>query len=328
MARPYERLLVLDFETYYNSKNFSLSKLTTEQYIRSPDFKVHGVCVKDHGTSGPSAWYSGGEVIDLFNSVDWEVTAVLAHNAQFDVSILSWHYGCKPAFIFDSLSMARALFGTEQGNSLAKLAERFSLPEKGKALLSVDGVRDLTAEQEKELADYCAHDTWLCEQIFDRLRPDFPTKELRLIDLTLKMYTNPVLELDPELLTSAVKEEEQRRTSLLCRLGIAEKDLASNPKFADILSGMGVEPPMKNKRPTVKTPNPVGKTFALAKNDAGFQALLNSENEDISALCEARLMVKSTLERTRAQRFIDISTRGCLPVPLNYYGAHTGRWSA
>jgi DNA polymerase len=194
--------------------------------------------------------------------------------------------------------------------------------------MNADGVRDLSPELEKELSEYCAHDTWLCEQIFQRMRDDFPIKELRLIDLTLKMYTNPVLELDPELLTSALKEEEQRRTSLLCRLGIEEKDLASNPKFAEILRGMGLEPPMKNKKPTVKTPNPVGKTLALAKNDAGFQALLNSENEDVSALCEARLMVKSTLERTRAQRFIDISTRGCLPVPLNYYGAHTGRWSA
>jgi len=284
--------------------------------------------VKDFASSAPSAWYRHEEAIEFFAGVDWEVTAVLAHNAQFDVAILSWYYGCKPAFIFDSLSMARALFGTEQGNSLAALATRFGLPEKGKALMNVDGVRNIKPEQEKELAEYCAHDTWLCEQIFDKMRDGFPTKELRLIDLTLKMYTNPMLELDPELLTNAVTEEEYRRRTLLTKLGIDEKDLASNPKFAEFLRGMGVEPPMKNKKPTVKTPNPVGKTLALAKNDAGFQALLNSENEDIAALCEARLIVKSTLERTRAQRFIDIATRGTLPVPLNYYGAHTGRWSA
>jgi hypothetical protein len=70
------------------------------------------------------------------------------------------------------------------------------------------------------------------------------------------------------------------------------------------------------------------KALALAKNDALFQALLNSDNEDVALLCEARLAVKSTLERTRAQRFLDIAQRGSLPVPLNYYGAHTGRWSA
>jgi DNA polymerase len=59
-----------------------------------------------------------------------------------------------------------------------------------------------------------------------------------------------------------------------------------------------------------------------------FQALLNGENEDVALLCEARLAVKSTTERTRAQRFLDISRRGALPVPLSYYGASTGRWTA
>ena len=328
MARPYQRILVLDFETYFHSKTFTLKNLTTEQYIRADRFKVHGVCVKDYGSAEAAVWYPHEEAIAFFNSVDWEATAVLAHNAQFDAAILSWHYGHAPCFIFDSLSMARALFGMEQGNSLAALAQRFELPDKGKALMNADGLVDLPEEVARELAAYCAHDTFLCEEIFKRMEPGFPKKELRLIDLTLKMYTLPVLELDPVLLADAIREEETRRTSLLQKLSIDEKDLASNSKFAEILRGMGVEPPLKNKKPTVKTPNPEGKTLALAKNDAGFQALLNSDNEDIAALCEARLMVKSTLERTRAQRFIDISHRGPLPVPLNYYGAHTGRWSA
>jgi DNA polymerase len=83
-----------------------------------------------------------------------------------------------------------------------------------------------------------------------------------------------------------------------------------------------VEPPTKISKTTGKT------AYAFAKNDALFQALLNSSEEEVALLCEARLKVKSTLERTRAQRFVDIASRGTLPVPLNYYGAHTGRWSA
>jgi hypothetical protein len=67
---------------------------------------------------------------------------------------------------------------------------------------------------------------------------------------------------------------------------------------------------------------------ALAKSDALFQALLNGDNEDVALICEARLKVKSVLERTRAQRFIDISKRGRCPIPLSYYGAATGRFSA
>jgi len=35
-------LLAIDFETYY-AKDYSLSKLTTEEYIRDPRFEVIGV---------------------------------------------------------------------------------------------------------------------------------------------------------------------------------------------------------------------------------------------------------------------------------------------
>ena len=136
------------------------------------------------------------------------------------------------------------------------------------------------------------------------------------------MFVNPVLELDKEMLDEAIVEERVARNGLLRRLDVEESDLASNEKFSALLHRLGVEPPTKISKTTGK------KTLALAKNDAHFQALLNSEREDISQLCEARLAVKSTLERTRAQRFLDIATRGTLPVPLNYYGAHTGRWSA
>jgi hypothetical protein len=321
LSQPYNQVIVIDFETRWSSKDYTLRKLTTEQYIRDKRFKAFGACIKTYGVDD-TVWHSHNDLPAAFAAIDWSTTAVLAHNAQFDVAILSWVYGCKPAFIFDSLSMARALRGVEVGNSLAKLAEEFKLPPKGKAVHSTDGLVNLTPQIEQELADYCAHDTYLCEEVFKHLIEGYPAKELRLIDLTLKMFTNPVLQLDQEMLREAIEEEANSRNALLRRLGIAEAELASNPKFSQILQGLGVEPPTKISKTTGK------KTLALAKNDAHFQALLNSEREDVAQLCEARLAVKSTLERTRAQRFLDISLRGCLPVPLNYYGAHTGRWSA
>jgi DNA polymerase I-like protein with 3'-5' exonuclease and polymerase domains len=313
--------MVVDFETRWDSKEYTLKKLTTEQYIRDPRFKAFGMCYKFYGEE-KTRWIPHHKLQAFISAVDWSTTAVLAHNAQFDVAILSWVYGAKPCFIFDSLSMARATRGIEVGNSLAKLAEEFGLPAKGQAIHSTSGLVELTPEIEKELADYCAHDTFLCEEIFKRLIEGYPAKELRLIDLTLKMFTNPTLELDQEMLREAIEEESRKRTELLNRLGIEESTLASNDKFAAVLSGMGLEPPTKISKTTGK------RAYALAKNDALFQALLNSDNEDVALLCEARLAVKSTLERTRAQRFLDISQRGRLPVPLNYYGAHTGRWSA
>ena len=322
MSRPYDTILTIDFETRWDKRDYTLSKLTTEEYIRDARFKAFGACLHELGSQEPTVWYSGGELANALAQYDWQRTAVLAHNAQFDVSILAWRYGVQPCFIFDSLSMARALRGVEVGNSLAKLAEDFGLPAKGKAVNSTDGLAEITPEIEQELADYCKHDVYLCEEIFKRLVVGYPASELRLIDMTLKMYTRPVLELDKNMLLDAIQSEKETREGLLHRLGLDEAVLASNPRFAEALRALGVEPPTKVSKTTGK------RTLALAKNDALFQALLNGSNEEVAALCEARLKVKSTTERTRAQRFLEISNRGALPVPLSYYGASTGRWTA
>ena len=321
--RPYDKIIVLDFETAWSRSEYTLSKMTTEEYVRDPRFKAWGLCYKEVGTDEHPVWVRSDRIRRWAASFDWERTAVLAHNAQFDVTILSWVYGVQPAFIFDTLSMARALRGVEVGNSLATLAEAFELPPKGKAVHSTDGMLEsIPFVVEQELADYCKHDTYLCEQIFLRLIEGYPTKELKLIDMTLKMYTRPLLQLDKEMLAQAIEEERTAREGLLQKLGMVEATLASNPQFAQALKALGVEPPTKISKTTGE------EALALAKNDALFQALLNHENEDVALLCEARLKVKSTSERTRAQRFLDIADRGNLPVPLSYYGAATGRWTA
>jgi len=328
MSAPYTTLLTIDFETRWDSKEYTLSKLTTEEYIRDTKFLAFGACIHEYGTDAIPQWYGGDELHRILSTYDWTKTAVLAHNAQFDGSILSWRYNVRPAFIFDSLSMARALRGVEVGNSLAKLASDFGLPPKGRAVYSTDGLAVLEPETERELAEYCKHDVYLCEEIFKRLVKGYPAKELRLIDMTMKMYTHPMLELDEDMLFNALHEEREAREELLERLQISDADLASNDRFAELLRKVGMEPPTKKKKPTVRTPEPVGDNYAFAKTDAMFQAMLNGDNEDVRQLCEARLKVKSTSERTRAQRFLDIAGRGTLPVPLSYYGAATGRWTA
>ena len=323
--KPFDRLLVVDFETRWDRSDYTLSKMTTEEYIRDDKFKAFGIGWKEYGDD-KSHWVTHENLPQWVESVDWSRTAVLAHNAQFDVAILSWVYGAHPIFIFDSLSMARALRGVEVGNSLAKLAEYYELPPKGQAVYSTDGLEELPLNIEEELATYCLHDVFLCEAIFNNLNEEitggYPKGELKLIDLTLKMFIDPVLELDKEMLNEAIIDERTKREAILAKVNVDETALASNDQFAQVLTSLGVSPPTKISKTTGK------EAFAFAKTDALFQALLNSNNEDVSLICEARLKVKSTLERTRAQRFVDISERGTLPVPLNYYGAHTGRWSA
>jgi hypothetical protein len=303
--------------------------MTTEEYIRDQRFKAWGLCIHEYGTDKITHWYKHEELPRIFATYDWSKTAIIAQNALFDASILSWVYDVHPCFIFDTLSMARARRGVEIGNSLALLARAFNLPDKGGDLALSEGYFDrLPDDIEHKLAEYCKHDVWLCEQVFSRLIAGYPTKELRLIDMTVKMYTEAKLVLDKPMLVDALYEERETREALLARLKITDAVLASNDKFAEALLSIGVTPPTKKKKPTVKTPNPVGTNYAFAKNDAMFQAMLNGENEDVRQLCEARLKVKSTTERTRAQRFLDISERGTLPVPLSYFGAGTGRWTA
>jgi len=50
------RFLTIDFETFY-SKTFSLKKLTTEEYIRSPEFEAIGVAVQVDDAE--PVWFSG-----------------------------------------------------------------------------------------------------------------------------------------------------------------------------------------------------------------------------------------------------------------------------
>ena len=81
---------------------------------------------------------------------------------------------------------------------------------------------------------------------------------------------------------------------------------------------------------SMKTSPTTGKeTYALAKTDTGFIALTEHEDPFIQELCRVRLGTKSTIEESRIERFIGIGARnkGKLPIPLKYYGAHTGRWA-
>jgi DNA polymerase len=134
------------------------------------------------------------------------------------------------------------------------------------------------------------------------------------------MFTEPVLALDKAALETHLADVKRKKADLLGKALISKDNLMSNPQLAETLRSLGVEPPMKISPTTGK------ETFAFAKNDEEFKALLEHENIIVQAIIAARLGVKSTLEETRTERFIGISGRGLLPVPLRYYAAHTGRF--
>ena len=314
-------IITIDFETYYD-KTFSLSKMTTEEYVRDPQFEVIGVGVKVN--NGPTEWASGTkeQINDYLHTFDWADSMVLAHNTIFDGAILSWIFDIHPRVWTDTLCIARAIHGTEVGGSLKALAERYQIGAKGTEVLASIGKRrlDFSDEELSRYGDYCINDVELTYKLFGLMGKNFPRKELKIIDLTLRMFIEPVLDLDLGLLEQHLEDTKELKDKLLRDAGVEKEDLMSNPKFAGLLEILGVQPPMKTSPKTGK------ETFAFAKSDEGFKALLDHEDVRVQALVNARLGNKSTLEETRTQRFIDISKRGLLPVPVRYYAAHTGRW--
>ena len=316
-------LITLDFETYYD-KDFSLTKLTTEEYIRDPRFEVVGVGVKVN--NGATEWASGTheELQEYLNEFEWANSMVLAHNCMFDGSILSWLFSIRPRIYCDTLCIARALHGVEASGSLKALAERYQIGAKGTEVLDALSKRreDFTEDELDSYGDYCINDVELTYTLFNIfLRNGFPKKELRVIDCTLRMFIEPILVLDRKKLEENLYDIKRSKDNLLAEAGVVDrKELMSNDKFADLLRNVGVEPPMKVSPTTGKD------TYAFAKTDEGFKSLVTHENANVQALVNARLGLKSTLEETRTERFIDIAKRGTFPVPTKYYAAHTGRW--
>ena len=317
-------LITIDFETFYEKSTFSLSKLTTEEYVRSDRFEVIGVAVKVN--DGETEWGSGTheQIKSWLQTFDWENSGVLAHNMMFDGFILSERFGIYPKIYLDTLCMGRALHGVEVGGSLGALTERYKIGEKGTEVLNASGKNrvDFTPEDLERYGDYCINDVELTHKLFNiMMNRGFPKKELKLIDLTLRMFCQPKLDLNLNLLEMHLTDIKEKKENLLLLAGIEDKgELASNPKFAMLLEEFGVPVPMKISPTTGK------ETYALAKNDEEFKALAEHPDVRVQALVAARMGTKSTLEETRTDRFIGIAKRGLMPVPLKYYAAHTGRW--
>ena len=329
-------LITIDFETYYD-KEYGLKKFTTEEYIRDEKFEVIGVAVKDKGIT---KWVSGtyDEIKSFLDSYNMHEHFVLGHNMKFDAAILSWHFDIHPLGLFDTMSMAQIIHGLTESVSLANLSKLYNLGEKGTEVLDALGKRrvDFTPNEMCSYAKYCINDVELTYELFTELKDKFTSPEMKLIDLTIRMFTEPKLELNKGLLIRhlhEVKEAKEKLLATVCVEAIAlpagtdrtvvnKEVLMSNPKFAELLMEQGVLPPMKISPTTGEA------TYAFAKTDEEFKALLEHDNPYVQALAAARIGNKSTIEETRTENFIQIANRGKLPVPLKYAGAVVShRWS-
>ena len=243
-------IVTIDFETYYD-RDYSLSKMTTESYIRDKRFQVIGVAVKVNNNK--TEWYSGDDVGSFLDSLMLSDKYLLAHHSAFDGAILSWHYNIKPKFWFDTMSMARPLHNMTIGCSLNALSSCYKLGQKGTEVINALGKRleDFTSEELKQYANYCINDVELTYKLFKVLVKGYPQSELKVIDQTIRMYTEPEIELDVDLLgdhLTTIKTNKQKLVDTLATKSSGsdvKKVLMSNVMFAELLRKVGVEPPTK-----------------------------------------------------------------------------------
>jgi len=312
---------VIDFETHY-SKDYSLGKMTTQEYIADSRFEIIGVGIKKNNE--PTQWHSfplQAYYRSYLEPLHGQV--VVAHNAAFDVQILEREFGIVPKVIVDTLSMSKPMHGLTVGGSLKALAEKYKIGVKGTEVVDALGKRlaDFSEEQLAAYGQYCINDVELTAKLYPMLRKHTTDMEMRVIDCTVRMATHPTLMLDTELLTQALAEEQANKLALIGAAELSDpSELMSNNKFAELLRSKGVEPPMKTSPTTGK------ETYAFAKSDKGFMALKSDPR--VASLVEARLANKSTLNETRMEKLIRLSKLGPLSVPLGYCGAvTTWRWS-
>jgi DNA polymerase len=317
-------ILTVDFETYYD-KDYSLSKMQTDAYINDDRFEIIGVSVIKNDED--AVWFSGSELETigwLHGTYDWANSAVRCHNTLFDGYILTQRCGIKPKLWMDTLGQGRMLLPFLQYHSLANLAKQYAFPDKGTAVVKAIGKRreDFNPMELAEYADYCKHDTWLCKELGKKFDPFTPPLAMRLIDMTIRMFTEPMLVGDQAKMKQLYDDELVRKEQLLQDATVTREIIMSNDKFAARLLELGVTPPRKTSKTTGK------ETYAFAKSDKDFTDLLESDDADVQALVAARLGVKTTIAETRALKFLETAQRGPLPVYLNFWGAKTtGRYS-
>jgi hypothetical protein len=346
--------IAIDFESYYDSKTFTLKKMSVVEYVRDPRFKVFGLGYirgNDEGWAEPG-WIGQKNVHTFLTSIDWSETDVIAHNVKFDGFILRDYYGIRPRSWIDTKGMSRAVLGkTIRNHSLATIAEHFGFEPKG--VMKTDGLTELTPEQEAELSTYCLHDVELCANIYSRLADEFPASQYPALHQTVRMFVEPKIRLNVPLLEECAKSEAERKATIFSDLQIDKRNFmnqasaaltlvgildepeydeptpamkksvfASNVKFPRLLELEGFEVPMK------KSPRTGKDIPAIALGDTEFLDMVEGENERLRTLCEARIAAKSTLLETRSTKLARVGASGNWPFDVEFSGANqTHRYS-
>jgi DNA polymerase len=255
MVIPPKDICFLDFETFYDKKaKYSLRSqgMSTTAYTRDERFKAHSMAFR-HGRMRKARVVFGHDAIQReLNKIDWKRTAVCAHHAHFDGGILSYHFNVVPTFYFCTMSMARPLVGHNIGAGLDEVAKYYGLGGKvnSDALTAIDGIRDPSKEQLKQLGIYNCDDVDDMYHIFHEMRPELPHDEILLIHHTVKAYADPVLGVNRALATSEWEREKAERRKIILKANPVIRDLYNMLRDQGRLDDL----PIARNKPSQKNP--------------------------------------------------------------------------
>ncbi|HUW45785.1 MAG TPA: hypothetical protein VMW50_08315 [Dehalococcoidia bacterium] len=335
--------LIIDFETYFDSK-YSLSKMSTIEYLTDPRFELHGFGIFEMHQPF-AAVNANSQFIDADRISQWinilqtnygknlERCTVVVKNAMFDITLMQVHFGIVPLYIIDIDNLLR-YYDARMSHKMKDVAPACGLQPKGdtKQFLGKHTAEiDIAA-----MVEYCRNDIEIEVELFRKFLPLLtnPELEIPLQRHTLKMYLEPRLTLDYAKAKELIEQMQAELDAAVEATGHTAEDISGDISFARIIQeALGKELlPVKPGEPT-KNMIPItgpGKIPALAQNDDGMKYLLQHKNPEVRQLAIAKQAISSWpnhIKRIKSMVAQAKASGGKLRIPLYYYGGHTGRWS-
>lgn len=363
---PESTLVVIDFETYWDSKTYTLSKMGPIEYVRNENFAPqlcaftlsNGSCCVDCSV------VEHERLRTTFENLDTHDVAWCGHNMHgFDSIILSEFFDFYPRQIWDTIAMMRWTgLSRVCRESHAALTEFLGNGHKAAGTVVSDHKQwpdDFTPEERAFFIQYCKDDAGQCYQNALAMLPYMTPDALRFMSITARMATEPSFVLDEDLLLEYLSDldaaADKARQELMAMFSFASNAdmlaaLRSADKFADMLRSLGVEPPLKESAAKTKTKReklrlaadagipgateelenmqPV-MTYAFSKTDVDFVLMQDHPDQRVALLVRTRLQLNSSIDRSRAETLLKFARmHKPLPIMLGAWLAHTGRYSA
>lgn len=363
---PESTLVVIDFETYWDSKTYTLSKMGPIEYVRNENFapQLCAFAISNGACCVDCSDVEHERLRTTFKNLDAHDVAWCGHNMHgFDSLILSEFFDFHPRKIWDTIAMMRWTgLSRVCRESHAALTEFLGNGHKAAGTVVSDHKQwpnDFKPEERAFFIQYCKDDAGQCYRNAQAMLPYMTPDALRFMSITARMATEPSFVLDEDLLLEYLSDldaaADKARQELMAMFSFQTNAdmlaaLRSADKFAVMLRSLGVEPPLKESAAKTKTKReklqlaayagvpgaaeelenmqPV-MTYAFSKTDVDFVLMQDHPDPRVALLVRTRLQLNSSIDRSRAETLLKFARmHKPLPIMLGAWLAHTGRYSA